>query len=37
MVGTLSVLGFLQAAEEVRRLARAAGKRMYINLRICLQ
>lgn len=29
VVGTLGVAGFLQAAEEVRRLARAAGKRTY--------
>lgn len=29
VVGTLGVAGFLQAAEEVRRLARAAGKKTY--------
>jgi diphthamide biosynthesis protein 2 len=29
VVGTLGVAGFLQAAEEVRRLARKAGKRTY--------
>ena len=29
VVGTLGVAGYLQAAEEVRRLARAAGKRTY--------
>ena len=28
-MGTLGVAGFLEAAEEVRRLARAAGKRTY--------
>ena len=28
-MGTLGVAGFLQAAEEVRRLARAAGKKTY--------
>ena len=28
-MGTLGVAGFLQAAEEVRRLAREAGKRTY--------
>ena len=28
-MGTLGVAGFLRAAEEVRRLARAAGKRTY--------